>query len=294
MPYRSEFEAVDMTMRDFHTFLKPLLSLLILGISIDTEDKTAWIQDGDTLGGGRYGMMSRKFGTAADNIIDAKLIDANRQIHDRESMEKVTVFNVTQNLEQNATQLVYKWQHFVHKVDYNLLLRLFLWSSQSLVRRGQRTVHAIFTTKFVRGVDEPLPEIQKSFPELGVVKEDCIEMSWIESIFFFAGFPRGTPLELLLINWNITTNLIPFVKRKADYIQRPISINGLEGIWKLFNQVGKNAAKLQFSPYGGELSEFSESETPFPNRDGNIFMIHYAVIWGKMKDSEKYISCVDT
>ncbi|WMV15527.1 hypothetical protein MTR67_008912 [Solanum verrucosum] len=85
-------------------------------ISIDTEKRTAWIQAGATLGevyyriaqkrknlafivgvcpsvgvgghlsGGGYSMMSRKFGTAADNIIDAKLIDASGQIQDRESM----------------------------------------------------------------------------------------------------------------------------------------------------------------------------------------------------------------
>ncbi|PHT76595.1 Cannabidiolic acid synthase [Capsicum annuum] len=295
-------------------------------ISIDTEDKTAWIQAGATLGevyyriaeksktlafvagvcptvgvgghfsGGGYGMMSRKFGTAADNIIDAKLIDANGKIHDRESMgedlfwairggggtsfglitswkvklldipEKVTVFNVTRTLEQNATQLVYKWQHIAHKVDDSLLLRLFLRSSQSPFSRGQRTIHAFFTTLFLGGVDELLPEMQKSFPELGLVKEDCIEMSWIESILFFAG--------------------------KSDYVQRPISINGLEGIWKLFNQVGENAAELQFSPYGGELSDFSESETPFPHRDGNIFMIHYGVNWEKMESSEKHLSWI--
>ncbi|KAF3615070.1 Tetrahydrocannabinolic acid synthase [Capsicum annuum] len=322
-------------------------------ISIDTKDKTAWIQAGATLGevyyriaeksktlafvagvcptvgvgghfsGGGYGMMSRKFGTAADNIIDAKLIDANGKIHDRESMgedlfwairggggtsfglitswkvklldipEKVTVFNVTRTLEQNATQLVYKWQHIAHKVDDNLLLRLFLKSSQSPFSRGQRTIHAFFTTLFLGGVDELLPEMQKSFPELGLVKEDCIEMTWIESILFFAGFPRGIPIELLPIIWKFTSNnQTSFFKGKSDYVQRPISINGLEGIWKLFNQVGENAAELQFSPYGGELSEFSESETPFPHRAGNIFMIHYGVNWEKMESSEKHLSWI--
>ncbi|CAN4080234.1 unnamed protein product [Withania somnifera] len=320
-------------------------------ISIDTEDKTAWIQAGATLGevyyriaekskklafvagvcptvgvgghfsGGGYGMMSRKFGTAADNIIDAKLIDANGRIQDRESMgedlfwairggggtsfglitswkvklldipEKVTVFNVTRTLEQNATQLVYKWQHIADKVDDSLLLRLFLRSSESPFSHGQRTIHAFFTTMFVGGVDELLHEMQKSFPELGLVKEDCIEMSWIESILFFAGFPRGTSLDVLL-NWNTKTNQTGFFKGKSDYVQRPISINGLQGIWKLFNQVGENSAELQFSPYGGELSDFSESETPFPHRAGNIFMIHYGVNWEKMESSKKHLSWI--
>ncbi|XP_049381944.1 berberine bridge enzyme-like 28 isoform X1 [Solanum stenotomum] len=320
-------------------------------ISIDTQKKTAWIQAGATLGevyyriaekskklaftagvcptvgvgghfsGGGYGMMSRKFGTAADNIIDAKLIDANGRIQDRKSMgedlfwairggggtsfgliiswkvklldipEKVTVFNVTRTLEQNATQLVYKWQHIADKVDDNLLLRIFLRSSESPIQRGQRTVHAFFTTMFVGGVDDLLHEMQDSFPELGLVKEDCIEMSWIESTLFFVGFPRGTSIDVLL-DWNNSTYQTGFFKGKSDYVQRPISINGLEGMWKLLNQlaVENSGAELQFSPYGGKLSDISESEIPFPHRAGNIFMIEYAVYWGKIEDSQRNIA----
>ncbi|WMV15542.1 hypothetical protein MTR67_008927 [Solanum verrucosum] len=121
-------------------------------ISIDTKKKTAWIQAGATIGelyyriaekskklafpagvcptvgvgghfsGGGYGMLARKFGTTADNIIDAKLIDANGQIKDRESMGE---------------------DHFwairgADKVDDNLLLRLFLKSNvQSPFKPGQ-------------------------------------------------------------------------------------------------------------------------------------------------------------
>ncbi|XP_009776984.1 tetrahydroberberine oxidase-like [Nicotiana tabacum] len=319
-------------------------------ISIDIESKTAWIQAGATLGevyyriaeksktlafvggvcptvgvgghftGGGYGMMSRKFGLAADNIIDAKLIDANGRIQYRESMgedlfwairggggtsfgliiswkvklldipEKVAVFNVTRTLEQNATQLVYKWQHIADKVDDNLLLRLFLRSSESPFQRGQRTVHASFTTMFVGGVDELLHEMQKSFPELGLAKEDCIEMSWIESIPYFFGFPRGTSLDVLL-NRNITDKK-GYFKRKSDYVRHPISINGLKGIWKLFDQIGENSAELIISPYGGKLNDFSESETPFPHRAGNIFSIHYEVIWEKKESSKKHIAWI--
>ncbi|KAK4710786.1 hypothetical protein R3W88_005299 [Solanum pinnatisectum] len=321
-------------------------------ISIDTQKKTAWIQAGATLGevyyriaekskklafiagvcpsvgvgghlsGGGYSMMSRKFGTAADNIIDAKLIDASGQIQDRESMgedrfwairggggtsfgliiswkvklhdipEKVTVFKVTRTLEQNATQLIYKWQHIADKVDDNLLLRIFLWNTKSQLSHGKKTVHAFFFTMFIGGVDDLLHEMQGRFPELGLVKKDCIEMSWIESILFFNSLPRGTSPDVLL-NWNSSTYNVGFFKGKSDYVQHPISINGLEGIWKLLNQLSsiKNSnAMLEFSPWGGKLSEKSESETPFPHRAGNIFMIHYGVNWGNIENSKRNIA----
>ncbi|PHT55538.1 hypothetical protein CQW23_04024 [Capsicum baccatum] len=354
-------------------------------ISVDTENKTAWIQSGAILGeayyrvaekskklavaagvcptvgvgghfsGGGYSMLSRKFGIAIDNIIDAKLIDANGKIHDRESMgedlfwairggggtsfglivswkvklldipektklitissfwairggggtsfglivswkvklldipEKVTIFNVTRTLEQNATQLVYKWQHIADKVDNNLVLRLSLTSRESPVLRGKRTVYVSFTTLYVGGVNELLREMKKSFPELGLVKEDCIELSWIESVLY-SWFPVGTSLDALLDRKIKDLAGYVYFKRKSDYVQQPISIDGLEGLWKLMNQQGQSPPDLMFTPYGGKISDFSESETPFPHRAGNIYQIQYGLNWQKREDSPKNIA----
>ncbi|KAM7530373.1 hypothetical protein LguiB_033783 [Lonicera macranthoides] len=53
---------------------------------------------------------------------------------------------------------------------------------------------------FVGGVDTLLRVMQENFPELRLLREDCIEMSWIESILYMVEFPRGSPLDELL-NW---------------------------------------------------------------------------------------------
>ncbi|KAG8385180.1 hypothetical protein BUALT_Bualt03G0015100 [Buddleja alternifolia] len=321
----------------------------IRSISIDNDEKTAWVQVGATLGqlyhtlarksktlaftagvcppvgvgghfsGGGYGMMSRKHAIAADNIIDAKLINANGQILDRESMGEdlfwairggggtsfgivlafkvklvivpqiVTVFNVSRTLEQNATHLVHKWQYIADKVDENLLLRLFLRSVRSPIH-GNRTIQASFTTLFLGRVHDLLPIMQDSFPELGLVEQDCIEMSWIESTLFFAGL-RNESLDVLLIR---TPQTGIYFKGKSDYVRQPIPIHGLRGIWRFLNQEAENRAELQFSPYGGVLNTFSESETPFPHRSGNIFMIHYGVSWtrGGTAESERHINWI--
>ncbi|KAF3626860.1 putative DEAD-box ATP-dependent RNA helicase 16-like [Capsicum annuum] len=163
------------------------------------------------------------------------------------------------------------------KVDNNLLLRLFLTSRESPFRRGQRTVHVSFKTRFVGGVHELLHEMQKSFTELGLMKVDCIEMSWIESIFYF-WFRKGTSSLDVLLNREIAElEGYLYFKRKSDYVQHPISIDGLKGLWKLMNQEGENSPDLIFTPYGGKLNDFSESEIPFPHRAGNIFLIHYGL-----------------
>ncbi|KAL0304435.1 UNVERIFIED_CONTAM: Berberine bridge enzyme-like 18 [Sesamum radiatum] len=225
-------------------------------ISVNTEDKTAWVEAGATLGqlyytiarhsrtlaftagtcptvgvgghfsGGGYGMMSRKHAIAADHIIDAKLINADGQILDRSSMgedlfwairggggtsfglllafkvelvtvpETVTVFNVTRMSEQNATRLIHRWQYVADKIDENLLLRLFVRSVRSPVH-GNRTIQASFTSLYLGRVHDLLLIMQEKFPELGLVKEDCTEMSWIESVLYFAHLTNES-LDILL------------------------------------------------------------------------------------------------
>ncbi|XP_073314132.1 tetrahydroberberine oxidase-like [Primulina huaijiensis] len=309
-------------------------------VSIDTEENTAWIQVGATLGelyytiaaknrtlaftagvcptvgvgghfsGGGYGMMSRRHGIAVDHIIDAKLINADGEILDRKSMgedlfwairggggtsfgivfsfkvnlivvpETVTVFNVSRTLEQNATQLVLKWQQIADKIDENLLLRLFLGSIRSPVD-GKRTIQASFTSLYLGEVKDLLPLMHDNFPELGLVKQDCTEMSWIESTIYFAGF-QNQSLDVLL---DRSQQGSVYFKGKSDYVQQQIPEKGLTGLWEFLNKEDVNQAGLQFSPYGGRLNDVSESETPFPHRSGIIFMIHYSVVWVEDGDS---------
>ncbi|KAM7524798.1 hypothetical protein LguiA_014700 [Lonicera macranthoides] len=318
-------------------------------ITINTEKNTAWVQAGATLGelyysiakkgrtlafsagvcptvgvgghfsGGGFGMMSRRFGLAIDNIIDARIVDANGKILDRESMgedlfwairggggasfgvilawkinlvyvpENVTVFNVTRTLEQNVTMLVYRWQYIADKIDENLVIRLFLRSVNSS-QNGGKTIQVSFTAMFVGGADTLLRVMQKSFPELGLLRQDCIEMSWIESIVYMAAqFPSGSPLEALL---DRNQQVLDFFKGKSDYATEPIPEKGLLGIWeRLYEEVG--LAELQFTPYGGRNNEISESALPFPHRAGVIYMIHYRVGWGEESvEAQRHMSWI--
>ncbi|RXH98865.1 hypothetical protein DVH24_011190 [Malus domestica] len=158
--------------------------------------------------------------------------------------------------------------------DDGLFLRLLLQPVSSKVKKGEKTIRASVLAEFLGNADQLVKLLGEEFPELGLKKENCTEMSWIESVLWWANFDIGTSPKALLDRMPNDAN---FLKRKSDYVQTPISKDGLEWLWKKMIELGKTG--LVFNPYGGEMSRIAPSETPFPHRAGNLYKIQYSVNW---------------
>lgn len=256
---------------------------------------------GGHLSGAGYGNMMRKHGLSVDNIIDAQIVDVNGRVLNRESMgedlfwairggggasfgvivswkiklvrvpEVVTVFRVERTLEQGATDIVHKWQYVGDRIDDDLFIRVVV---MPVNRKTQKTVKAKFVALFLGNAEKLEALMEENFPQLGLKHDDYVEMGWIESVLYWSNYPVGTSADVLL---DRMPQAEKFLKKKSDYVQEPMSMAGLEGLWKKMIELKKPV--LTFNPYGGKMSKISELETPFPHRAGNVYKIQYSVNW---------------
>jgi len=125
--------------------------------------------------------------------------------------------------------------------------------------------------------------LDQTFPELGLAESELSEVSWVESAANFAGVSSVADLT------NRQPGVGEYAKRKSDYVQAPISMQGAIEILR-YMSTGPQGS-IQLDPYGGAMARIGSAATPFPHRAGYLYSIQYAVSWNAsdLDRAEEYI-----
>ncbi|KAJ8545614.1 hypothetical protein K7X08_018197 [Anisodus acutangulus] len=321
-------------------------------IKINLKEETVWVQAGATLGqlyyaiankskvhgfpggacfsvgtgglisGGGLGALMRKFGLAADNVVDARVMNVRGKILYRKKMEKdlfwairggggasfgvilawklklvrvpekLTVFTIRKKLEGNQN-LLQKWQNISHQLPEDLFIRAVIQNGRSSAGNDtEKHVQFYFQAQYVGPVDELIPLLKQYFPEFNLEREDCFrETADVEKechevpwigSVLYFFFRKPNDSLEVLLEKRIPTHK-HYNKGTSDFVKTPIPESGLEMLERLLLE--EEGPLIILDPLGGKMDEISESEIPFPHRKGNLYNIQYLVNWGDNSES---------
>nr|BAM44344.1 berberine bridge enzyme [Coptis japonica] len=310
------------------------------GVSIDLDTQTAWAESGATLGeiyhaigvssdvlgfsagycptvgsgghisGGGFGMMSRKYGLAADNVVDAILISANGALYDRKSMgedvfwairgggggvwgvvyawklqllpvpKHVTVFKLTKHTSEidEASKLLYKWQLVAPNLDDDFSLAVLNGAEKD-------GFWLTFLGLYLGPKEVAVSSMHQKFPELNLLSEECKEVSWVEAFAQLAGLKEVDELNNRFLKYDDRA-----FKTKVDFAEVPIPLEGINGALQILKK--EQRGFMVMNGQGGMMGRISRDSIPFPHRSGMLSMIEYIVAWDMDEDfnSHEYIN----
>ncbi|XP_058106076.1 reticuline oxidase-like [Magnolia sinica] len=304
-------------------------------VTVDLESETAWVEGGATLGeiyyaigasskihafpagmsptvgcgghfsGGGNGLLARKYGLSADNVVDAILVDAGGRVLDRETMgedvfwairggggggwgavyawkirlvkvpENVTAFLINRRGTRNLmAKLIYEWQLVAPMLEdeFNININVL----------GSREITLIFRGLYLGPASKALDSITRVFPRLGVTEGEFKEMSWVESVVYLWGMKEVQTVEDMK---NRSTSQKAYYKAKFDYVRDLIPMAGIEGALKMMKK--DSGGLLAFVPYGGKMSRIASDAIAFPHREGNMYGILYYMAWNEGDDRRR-------
>ena len=263
--------------------------------------------------GGGYGMISRKYGLAADTVINMKVVLYNGtklQVNDKSNPDLfwamrgggggnfgiVTHFYFqTFKIPQVSMQIINyndksQFAHFM-----NLYQRHFPSAPREISSQLSFSINSLAVVMQYLG---PMDELDALMQKFGMYDTESIDVkrnadcSGLGARTYVNGDMSCTDYQILDV-----PNVLPqkdkeYSKSKSDYSSQVFSVETNQMIVDQFDNVpdGKSVW-MGFDSYGGAFDDHDSSYTPFPNRKGTLFSMQYAIYLspGESESSPSYV-----
>jgi FAD/FMN-containing dehydrogenase len=254
---------------------------------------------GGQVAGGGFGLLARKHGLAADNVVDLVLVDAGGNALTRDAMDEdvfwavrgggggswgvvyawklrlvpvpanVTVFTLARTGPvELVAGLVHKWQLVAPHLPDEFYLSIYLTTGSS----DNGNLSMSFTGQVLAPKLHALSVLTRRFPELGLADSDLSSTSWLESTAKFAYLDSVAELT------DRQPGVGQYSKSKSDYVTAPISMPDMIKVVRYLS-AGPRQGFLILDPYGGAMARVPSAATPFPHRAGYLYSVQYSVPW---------------
>ncbi|KAK9689295.1 hypothetical protein RND81_09G050000 [Saponaria officinalis] len=80
------------------------------------------------------------------------------------------------------------------------------------------------------------------------------------------------------------------MKAKSDFVKEPIPKTVIKEMWERLKE--QNEGVIRVTPFGGKTNRISETEIPFPHRNGTIYMVQYFTSWDDGKEEEAHMGWI--
>lgn len=250
---------------------------------------------GHTLGGG-YGLLSRPFGLACDNVLEFEMITADRKILKISAKENQDLNWALRGGGGGSFGVITQMKIKTHKVpqvlffgygwslDANKALKMMkTW--QTLAPQMPKEITSIFkiskdkTGNFSArvigqsiGSEANLKKALQNFISISSPTKSYIKAgSFIDGFKNFSGGSVDYPAV--------------YMKAKSDYLTQVMSDQGL----KVFLTQIPLGIAVMFDCYGGAINNFKNTETAFAHRENTLCSMQYYREWQSSADSDKNI-----
>eukprot|EP00250_Pteridium_aquilinum_P021295 c25083_g7_i1 orf=112-1707(-) len=253
---------------------------------------------GHIMGGG-YGMLSRKYGVAADNVLEAQVITANGTLIKTVSTVdpelfwalrgggggpwgivvawKLKLVNVPTVMtsfvmritgKQALTDLVYKWQSAAPTAPPELFIAVYM---AGINFTGTADMGASFYGQYWGTINQTVALFNSLYPELGLTASNCQQGSWLQAVANLGGLSDTSQLL------DKQQSSRGYFKAKSDYVSTQLTKAALSGAYDIMMK--NTRGWMIFEPYGGVMPQIRSDAIAFPHRAGNQFVIQYQATW---------------